>query len=393
MRTLVTNLKRCRPAGLLALALSALSAGCAALTNPVGDAIPVNRLPPEVLGGPRDGDAVIDLTLLRQPAPEVYRVGPGDVLEVFIENILGRDPPPRPPGADPLVDAAGPVTGRGSDVQVQEDGTVNLPLVPPVSVQGLTPLEVQETLRRLYTVKRQLLPARAFLRVALKKPRRYRVVVMRPDAGPEHKGGYVLELPAYENDLLTALARSGGLPGLESAAEVIVQRRKPVSGHPGGAPAYVTRVPLRGGPAAFAPEDVILGDGDVVFIRPRDREHFYTGGLLPAGEHKLPGDRDLDVLEALMLAGGPLVNGGLNPNNATRTYLVPHGVGRPSPSLLVVVRKLCNGGQVAIRVDLRKALRDRRERILVQPGDVLILQEKPCEAMVRYCTTFWRLEW
>jgi hypothetical protein len=41
---------------------------------------------------------------------------------------------------------------------------------------------------------------------------------------------------------------------------------------------------------------------------------------------------------------------------------------------------------VPIRVDLRKALRDPRERILVQPGDMLILQEKPCEAVARYLT-------
>ena len=37
-----------------------------------------------------------------------------------------------------------------------------------------------------------------------------------------------------------------------------------------------------------------------------------------------------------------------------------------------------------IRVDLRRALRDPHERILVQPGDVLILQEKPSEAFARY---------
>jgi hypothetical protein len=45
---------------------------------------------------------------------------------------------------------------------------------------------------------------------------------------------------------------------------------------------------------------------------------------------------------------------------------------------------------------LNRALRDPRERILVQPGDVLILQEMSGEAVARYFsevfnnTIFWR---
>jgi hypothetical protein len=41
---------------------------------------------------------------------------------------------------------------------------------------------------------------------------------------------------------------------------------------------------------------------------------------------------------------------------------------------------------VSIRVDLNKALCGGRDRITVQPGDVLILQETPTEALVRYFT-------
>jgi hypothetical protein len=59
-------------------------------------------------------------------------------------------------------------------------------------------------------------------------------------------------------------------------------------------------------------------------------------------------------------------------------------LGNPSPSLLSVIRKTPNGGQLNIRVDLNRALRDPRERILVQAGDVLILQETPGEAIARY---------
>jgi hypothetical protein len=41
---------------------------------------------------------------------------------------------------------------------------------------------------------------------------------------------------------------------------------------------------------------------------------------------------------------------------------------------------------VPIRVDLDRAMHDPRERLLLQAGDVLVLQERPCEALARYFT-------
>ncbi len=52
----------------------------------------------------------------------------------------------------------------------------------------------------------------------------------------------------------------------------------------------------------------------------------------------------------------------------------------------MVIRRTPGGGQVPIVVDLRNALRHPEERILVRAGDVLILQEKPSEAVARYVT-------
>ena len=47
-------------------------------------------------------------------------------------------------------------------------------------------------------------------------------------------------------------------------------------------------------------------------------------------------------------------------------------------------RKTPNNSQVAIRVDLNRALSDPRENILVQAADILILQVAPSEALAKY---------
>ena len=50
------------------------------------------------------------------------------------------------------------------------------------------------------------------------------------------------------------------------------------------------------------------------------------------------------------------------------------GGGGIGPSRAIIVRKTCNGQTIAIRVDLRKAITDSSERILIQPDDMIIVQ-------------------
>ena len=145
-------------------------------------------------------------------------------------------------------------------------------------------------------------------------------------------------------------------------------------------------IPIRwaaGEPLPFEPEDAILHDGDVVLLESRIDDLFYTGGLLPAAERVLPCDYDLDVVEAVAQIQGTLVNGAFGGSNFTGR-LIQQGIGNPNPSALTVIRQTANGGQILISVDLNRALVDARERILVRPGDLLILQESKSEAVARY---------
>src|SRR5262245_390885 len=84
------------PRWLVGLVLLCGVNGCAALTNPVVEGAPVRRLPPELLGESRQDEVTIPLTLLEQQPSDVYLLGPGDVLGIWIEDVLG-DPSVPPP--------------------------------------------------------------------------------------------------------------------------------------------------------------------------------------------------------------------------------------------------------------------------------------------------------
>jgi protein involved in polysaccharide export with SLBB domain len=411
---------RLRAWGLLLLA-GGLGVGCASFSNPtLPDAIPVSRLPQEAFGLSRETKKTIPLTLLRQkqPEPQVgYQLDAGDVLGVFIEGVLGdRNTIP------PIINLPTSLTGTppppavGFPIPVQEDGTLNLPLIKPIDVRGKNVLEVQALITKSYT-EEGVIAAGARILVSLARQRQYHVTVIRQDAGTggtlnagvitsaggstinsKRGTGYAVDLNAYENDVLNALARTGGLPGLDASSTIVIQRGTAANLGPNAKIAEVAaaseqiRIPLRmraNETLPFKPDDVVLKTGDIIFIESRDTEVYYTGGLLPVAELLLPRDYDLDVLGAVTESRGPLFNGGVNFNNLNG-QIFANGLGQPSPGLLTIIRKTPKGGQITIRVDLNRAAQDVRERVLVQPGDFLILQESLGESLTRYLTQTFR---
>lgn len=413
---------------LLAGLLLGTASGCAALTNPVADAFPARRLPPELLAPAREEEQTIPLACLGQQPPMNYQLAAGDVLGVYIEGVLGERTQPLPLQVAPLVqvrDQRRLPPAAGYPITVREDGTIALPMIDPISVVGLTLPEVEQVVRKVYIEKQIIKAGAERILVTLLHPRTCQVVVFRQESanisigiagelgGGKRGTGHVVDLPAYENDVLHALAETGGLPGLDAFNEVRIQRNcfRDESGRAavlrdlvklspgacllGGGTTTTIRIPLRlppGQPLPIHPEDVILHTGDVVFLEARDNDLFYTAGLLPAGEHVLPRDHDLDVLEAVAQVRGSMLNGAFATNSLSGNLIAP-GIGEPSPSLVVVLRRTPGGGQAPIRVDLNRALTDPRERLIVQPGDVVLLQEKPSEALARYFTqTFFNFD-
>lgn len=144
----------------------------------------------------------------------------------------------------------------------------------------------------------------------------------------------------------------------------------------------VIKIPVRLAPGEMpyiTEEDITLYDGDIVFIESRDSEVFYTGGLLGGGQYTLPRDNDLTVTQAVSIASGNSQNssssravGGVSALNQDVSI---------SASRVVVIRTLPCGQRAQIEVDLYKAFRFADEDIIIQPGDMILLQYKCHEAV------------
>jgi hypothetical protein len=292
-------------------------------------------------------------------------------------------------------------------------------LVPPLELAGLSMAQAEDLIRRAYTVDRKILqPGRDRIIVTLIKPRTYAVLVVREDtstvgfAGGQGPSGrnqvlgstkrgatQLVELKAYENDVLHALSESGGLPGLDAKNEIRIlrgafqdaeqrdrligtivdptERNDVFRNNPN-----IITIPLRSSPdeptVHLTQNDIILNTGDIVFIESREAEVFYTGGLLAGGQFPIPRDYDLDVLGAIAMAGGSAApaawsgggqskgGGGMSGGSGSLSGIVP-------PSRAIVVRTV-NGQQFTIKVNLKRALANTNERILIQPNDLITLE-------------------
>jgi protein involved in polysaccharide export with SLBB domain len=401
-----TGRQLCRVAGLAAMYLCLAQAGCTSLDvlDCETPAIPASRVPREVLGRPRADMQQITISRLRQNPPQVYQLGPGDILGTYIEFVLGEE------GESPPVhfpEEGDQPPALGYPVPVREDGTLALPLIQPVRVEGMTLEQATEAIRAAYLNAQVLQAGRDKVIVTLMRRREYRVLVIREEEGgnegvTKHGTGTIVDLPAYENDLLHALNETGGLPGLDAKNEILIMRggfqdakqrdlmvaHIKASRQPCECPPVVpddpntTRIPIRFHPEdvpLFEEKDIILATGDVIYIPSRETEKFYTGGVMKGGEYMLPRDYDLDVLDAIAVAGGPVGTGGtgLSAVGGRGGGAIGGGGGSvigKNPSRLLVIRKLECGGNLAIKVDTNRAMTDDSQRILVQPEDTLILQ-------------------
>src|SRR5438132_6544230 len=238
---------------LASVCLCGLLTGCAALTNPLVEAVPVRRVPAQLLESLRDGEEAIPLNLLHAEQPPVYQLAPGDVLGVWIEGVVGNENLPVPvnfPQRFLPPERAELPPALGYPFAVRDDGTISLPLIKPIPVDGLTIEQADEAIRKAYTVTNKILkPGAERIFVTLMRPRLHHVIVFRHDAPPINVNanfaitttgvpgggsqlmgssllgtGHIVDLPVTESDLLHALAVTGGFPGTTAADHVMIYR-------------------------------------------------------------------------------------------------------------------------------------------------------------------------
>ena len=415
---------------LMGCLIASTLSGCAALTQPI-EGVPANRLPADFFPEAKNDLVPVDISLLSIEPPRDYQLGPGDILGVYVDGILPysqpNSPPQPPPVNFPGAESSLPPS-IGYPIAVQDDGTLSLPLLEPISVEGLTLDQVRDAIRDAYIKEEILRPDKARPIVTIIRERTYNVVVIREDsaqAADANGGnardfaasGTTINLPAYKNDVLHALVQTGGLPGLGAKNEIMILRaskadkrkreefmrtfyayREATQLDPCAClpklpdDPTILKIPLRVKPGvvpALDEEDVTLEDGDIVYIESREREVFYTGGLLGGGEFPLPRDYDLDVLGAMAMSGqlyqtgqGGGNRGGMG--GGIGGFGGMGGLQGVPPGIVYILRKTECDGQIAIEVDLKEAYNNPSARPLIQPGDYVILQYKCEEELINY---------
>jgi polysaccharide export outer membrane protein len=133
------------------------------------------------------------LATVPAPAPEPYRIGPEDVLDISVWNndALSRVVPVRP------------------------DGKISLPLVPDVQAAGLTPVELRDSLRQslaAYITSSEV-------SVVVREVHSFKVSVLGEVKSP---GRYELKSHAT---ILDAIALAGGFNDYAARGKILIIRQ------------------------------------------------------------------------------------------------------------------------------------------------------------------------
>lgn len=305
------------PHGLPPNATLAVVAAPVVPTAPPANAIPSTTIPvspvskaasvpapkpvpvPERAAIPESRWETLPLSLLQKEASPDYRLAPEDILGVWVGGVLGELNEPPPPR---IAKSGSKPSGYGFPVPVRADGTILLPLVSPIQVAQMTVEEAEEAIRHAYTVGKEILKrGRERIVVTLMKQRECPVVVIRQDMPADAPAGVeatkrngrgvvqTIGLPATENDVLHALALTGGYPRPEVPTEIIIERqsatgvataeRLPRSAKDASPGPQAESVPgdrrvciTLNYPSSYRPmvrpQDVVLHKGDVMVVRP-----------------------------------------------------------------------------------------------------------------------------
>jgi polysaccharide biosynthesis/export protein len=298
-----------------------LSAVCAILAVALVPALGQQAQPQEVV--------------LPVPDSHDYRLGPGDLLEV---SVFG-------------------VSDFSQAVRVSSSGTIALPFLGRIQVEGMTGQELEQRLTEMITEQKLIRDPQ--VSVFIKEYRSQPIYVLGAVNQP---GQYMATHPLR---LLDALTMAGGLDTRRSADYLILQRKAPArsttgEGQQPSANAHendTTRIDLdkllEKGDMSL---NVTIQGGDVIQVPERKIEVYYVvGEVTRAGVFEFPKDRAAGVLatQALAAAGGPM-----------KTAKMGDGV---------LVRYVAGGQPRREKIDFGAVLKGKKPDISLQPNDIVFL--------------------
>ena len=248
-----------------------------------------------------------------------YRIGPGDLLEIKVFEVKELD----------------------QTVRVSEDGSITLPLLGRVVVEGLTQEGVVQKLTSLLSAKYVKNPQ---VTIFIKEYKNQQVAVI---GAVEKAGSY--ELVGRKN-LLQIISMAGGFS--ETAGnEVFILRERP-DGAASAIAIDLKDLLVNGNQALNVP----IEPNDVINV-PVDKEIrvFVMGRVTRPGAVRAKLSEGVTLLQAIADAGG-LAEGA-------------------KESAITISRKDPAGKEKKIKINLKDIIRGRKKDIVLQEGDVVYVPE------------------
>jgi polysaccharide export outer membrane protein len=255
----------------------------------------------------------------RDAMVRAYRIGPGDLLELKVFEVKELD----------------------QTVRVSEDGSITLPLLGRVMVEGLTQEGVVQRLTGLLSAKYVKNPQ---VTIFIKEYKNQQVAVI---GAVENAGSY--ELVGRKN-LLQIISMAGGFTE-NSGNDVFILREGP-DGKTSTITIDLKDLLVNGNQALNVP----LEPNDVINV-PVDKEIrvFVMGRVTRPGAVKSKLSEGITLLQAIADAGG-LAEGA-------------------KESAITITRKNKAGKEQKIKVNLKDIIKGKKKDVLLQEGDVVYVPE------------------
>ena len=336
-----------RSAALATLACLAAISGCRTSGYQAAK-LPDRMRAPSIASKPK-----IDLASLSTAGDAASRLYRGDLLELTI--LSGEDGEKKTP----------------TIARVAENGTVDVPIVGKVPVEGLEPTEAGARIAAAAVERGFYL--RPHIAVEIKSKSVNKITVL----GAVEEPG-VHEIPRNACDLVTAIAAAGGLTDDASTEiEVLSHQHESVGLEaPSNIPsptAVVTAsaVETPAGPriarldlakatrASLSQQH--LADRDVIMVRANEERLIHVTGVVETPDQfELPDGQDVHLLDAVALAGGP--------------------ASVVADKVIILRNGNEDGAPVVINASLRRAKKNPRENVRLAAGDMISVEQTPATA-------------